>query len=305
MHAGAAAAGAGRKGMFMIDIGRVFSTSTTMLRQRFWLLLGMLVVFLAIQMAASTVLTVGVLVIGMAGALSMGAGLEDPAALGGMGIGFIVFFALFYAAYVVLLLAQQAAMVTIASPLEEPAFGAAMMRGFRSALPFFAISVLMLLAYSALVVGLVAVIAVLSLGGDTAGEAMAIVLLLLILPMILLACRFAVLVPVVAVDQVFNPFTALRRSWSVTRGKALRILLALLGFVAVSMVMLGVPLGIMYGAVFAGQDYPVVGVAAVVIGLLLFIPLGAIFMMFTASFTAALHCEVTGGGAERLEAVFA
>ena len=290
----------------MIDIGRVFSTSVAMLRQRFWLLLGMMVVFIAIQLAASTVLTVGVLVVGMAGALSIGAGLGDPAAVGGLGIGLVVFFALFYAAYAVLVLAQQAAMVTIASPLEEPAFGAAMMRGFRSALPFFAISVLMLLAYGLLTIALVAVIGVTAAGGGAVGGVIGGALGLLSLPlMIFLACRFAVLVPVVAVDQVFNPIRALRRSWSVTRGKALRILLALLGFIGISLVMLGVPLGVMFGAAYAGQDYPVVGVAAVVIGLLLFIPLGGIFAMFTASFTAALHCEVTGGGAERLEEVFA
>lgn len=290
----------------MIDIGRVFSTSVAMLRQRFWLLLGMLVVFIAIQMAATTVLTVGLLVLGMAGAMSIGAGLEDPTALGGLGIGMIVFAALFYGAYLVLLLAQQAAMVTLASPLEEPVFGTAMMRGFRSALPFFLISVLMLLAYSALAIVLTAVIGVSAAGGGAAGEFVGGVLALLSVPlMVFLACRFAVLVPVVAVDQVLNPVKALRRSWSVTRGKAFRILLALLSFGAAALVLLGVPFAIIFGGVFAGQDSPALGITALVIGSLLFIPLGAIFMMLTASFTAALHCEVTGGGAERLEEVFA
>jgi hypothetical protein len=290
----------------MIEIGRVFSTSMAMLRQRFWLLLGMLVVFFAIQMAASTVLSVGLVVVGMAGAFGIGAGLEDPAALGGLGIGMIVLFALFYAAYVVLLLAQQAAMVALASPLEEASFSTAMMRGFRSALPFFAISVLMLLAYLALAVGLVAVIGVSSLGGGTAGGTTALVLSLLSLPLtIFLLCRFAVLIPVVAVDQVFNPIAAMRRSWSVTRGKALRILLALLGFIGISLVMLGVPFAIMVGSAVAGENNTTVGLIGLAIGFLLLIPLGAIFTMFTATFTAALHCEVTGGGAEQLEAVFA
>jgi hypothetical protein len=306
MHSGAAATGCARKGIVMIDIGRVFSTSIAMLRQRFWLLLGMLVVFFAIQMAASTVLTVGLLVIGMAGAMSIGAGLGDPTALGGLGAGFVLFFALFYAAYVVLVLAQQAAMVTLASPLEEPAFGTAMMRGFRSALPFFAISVLLLLGYGVLMIALIAVIGVTAAGGGAAGGLIGGVLGLLSLPlMIFLACRFSVLVPVVAVDQVFNPIRALRRSWSVTRGKALRILLALLSFGAAALVLLGVPFAIIFGGVFAGQDSPALGITALVIGSLLFIPLGAVFAMFTAAFTAALHCEVTGGGAEQLEAVFA
>ena len=290
----------------MIDIGRVFSTSITMLRQRFWLLLGMLVVFFAIQSAASTVLTIGLVVIGMAGAFGLGAGLDDPAALGGLGIGFVVFFALFYAAYVVLLLAQQAAMVALASPLEEPAFGTAMMRGFRSALPFFAISVLMLLGYGLLTVALIAAIGVSAAGGGATGGVIAVVLGLASMPLVIfLLCRFAVLVPVVAVDQVFNPIAALRRSWSVTRGKALRILLALVCFVAASLVMLGVPMALVFGIAYLGQDSAAVGVTAVIIGILLFIPLTIVFAIFTSTFTAALHCEVTGGGAERFEEVFA
>jgi hypothetical protein len=290
----------------MIDIGRVFSTSVTMLRQRFWLLLGMLVVFFAIESAASVVLSVGLVVVGMAGALGLGAGLDDPTALGGLGIGMMLFFALFYAAYAVLLLAQQAAMVTLASPLEEPAFGTAMMRGFRSALPFFAISVLMLLGYALLTVALIAVIGVSAAGGGATGGVIAVVLGLASLPlMIFLVCRFAVLVPVVAVDQVFNPIAALRRSWSVTRGKVLRILLALIGFVAVSLVMLGVPLALVVGIIYLGQGSAAVSIVAVIIGIVLFIPITALFAIFISTFTAALHCEVTGGGAERLEEVFA
>lgn len=289
----------------MIDIGRVFSTSIAMLRQRFWLLLGMLVVFFAIQTAASTVLTVGLVVVGMAGALGLGAGLEDPAALGGLGIGFLVFFALFYAAYVVLLLAQQAAMVALASPLEEPAFGTAMMRGFRSALPFFAISVILLFGYGLLTVAMLAAIGV-SAAGGASGGVIAIVLGLASMPLVIfLACRFAVLVPVVAVDQVFNPIAALRRSWSVTRGKVLRILLTLVCFVGASLVMLGVPMALVFAIAYAGQDSTAVSVTAVIIGFLLFIPLTIVFAIFTSTFTAALHCEVTGGGAEQLEAVFA
>ena len=37
----------------MIDIGRVFSTSFAIFRQRFWLLVGMWLVFFAIQMGVS------------------------------------------------------------------------------------------------------------------------------------------------------------------------------------------------------------------------------------------------------------
>lgn len=290
----------------MIDIGRVFSTSFAMLRQRFWLLVGMWAVFFAIQLAASTVLGVGMAVLGMAGASGMGAGIEDPGALAGLGVGVIIFMVLFYGAYLVIVLAQQAAMVTIASPLEEPSFSAAMTRGFKSALPFFGIAVLMMLGYLALVALMAGVLGAASVGGGTAGSAAAVVVALAFLPLLIFfACRFSVLIPVVAVDQVFNPVAAMRRSWSVTRGKVLRIMLAFLGFFGITLLALGVPFALLFGAIFAGQDNPAAVAGIAIIGVLAIIPLFIIYMMFTSTFTAALHSEVTGGGAESLEEVFA
>lgn len=289
-----------------MDIGRVFATSFAMLRQRFWLLVGMWAVFFAIQLAASIVLGIGMAVLGMAGAAGMSAGIEDPAAIAGLGVGMIVFMVLFYGAYLVIVLAQQAAMVTIASPLEEPSFSAAMTRGFKSALPFFGIAVLMMLGYLALVALMAGVLGAASVGGGTAGSAAAVVVALAFLPLLIFfACRFSVLIPVVAVDQVFNPVAAMRRSWSVTRGKVLRIMLAFLGFFGITLLALGVPFALLGGAIFAGQDNPAAVAGIGIIGVLAIIPLFVIYMIFTSTFTAALHSEVTGGGAESLEEVFA
>lgn len=283
-----------------MDIGRVFSTSFAMFRQRFWLLLGMWAVFLVIQIAGFVVLMIALLVVGVSAGL--GGGLEDPAALTGLGAGMIALFVALYAAYFVILMAQQAAMVTIASPLEEPSFGAAVVRGFRSVLPFFALGVLTLLGYLAVMV----LLGVSDAVGGSGGGVLAAILSLLSLPVLIyLACRFSVLIPVVAVDQVFNPITALRRSWSVTRGKALRILLALISFVVLSMVVLGLPYAIIVGAAFAGQDSPAASIGLMVVSFLIFVPLLIAYTLFASAFTAALHCEVTGGGAERLEEVFA
>ncbi len=288
-----------------MDIGRVFSTSFAMFRQRFWLLLGMVLVFFAIQIAASTVLGIVMMVVGVAGMAGLGAGLDDPTAIAGMGLGMIGVMALFYGAYIVILLAQQAAMVTVASPLEEPSFGAALTRGFKSALPFFGITVLLLLGYFALsaVGGLVLVATV---GTGSGGQVIGGVLALLFLPVLIyLACRFAVLIPVVAVDQVFNPITALRRSWSVTRGKVLSILLALIGFIVLTLIAFGLPFGLIAGGIYAENGNPDGGIVYVIIAVLIFIPLVIGYTMFASAFTAALHSEVTGGGAERLEEVFA
>jgi membrane-anchored glycerophosphoryl diester phosphodiesterase (GDPDase) len=287
-----------------MDIGRVFSTSFAMFRQRFWLLLGMWAVFLVIQIAAFIVLMIGIVAVGLTAGLD--SGLQDPAALTGLGAGMIAMIVLLYAAYFVILIAQQAAMVTIASPLEEPVFGAAMVRGFRSALPFFGIGLIMVLAGLVLSFGITAVFGVSVTQSNSAGAVIVAILPLLFLPLLIyLGCRFSVLIPVVAVDQVFNPFTALRRSWSVTRGKVLRILLALIGFIVLSVLVLGVPYAVLFGAAFAGNDFPTASIGLMLFGFLIFVPLLIAYTMFTSAFTAALHCEVTEGGAERLEEVFA
>lgn len=290
----------------MIDIGRVFATGWAMLRQRFWLLLGMFAVFFAIQMVGSMVLGIVLAVMGAAGAASLGAGLEDPAAITGMSVGLVIFMVLFYGAYLVLVLAQQAAMVTLASPLEEPSFGGAMARGFKSALPFFGIAVILMIGYLALSFLVFAVAGVAGLGGGTADTVVGVVLLLLFLPIIVyLGCRLAVLIPVVAVDQVFNPIAAIRRSWAVTQGRALGIFLATLAFGLLTLVILGLPFMLIFGVLTTAEDNPGAAFGVVLLASLAFIPLFIIYTMFASAYTAALHSEVTGGGSERLEEVFA
>lgn len=291
----------------MIDIGRVFSTSFAMLRERFWPLVGMWALFFVIQMAGVVLLSIGLAVVGIAGgAAGLGAGLDDLSALAGLGIGMIIFIVLYYAAYIVILLAQQAAMVALASPLEDPSFGGALSRGFMSALPFLAITLLLMLAYLAIALAVGAVLGAVGLGSETASGFLGILIALLFVPVaIYFGCRFSVLVPVVAVDQVFSPIAALRRSWALTRGKVLQIFLALLCFILISAVALGLPFGLIFGAVFAGGDDPAALGGLAIIGFLLMFPLFIIYTIYASAFTASLHSEVTDGGAEALEEVFA
>ncbi len=278
-----------------------------MLRQRFWLLVGMWAVFFAIQMAGMMVLGIVAAVMGAAGA-GMGGGLDDPSAMAGMGVGLIIVFVIFYGAYLVLVLAQQAAMVTLASPLEEPSFGGAMSRGFKSALPFFGIAIVLILAYVAIggVLGLL--IGAAGMGSPDAAGILGGLLLLAFLPVLIyIGCRLSVLVPVVAVDQVFNPINAIRRSWNVTQGKVLRIFLCTLVFVVISAVIIGVPFLMIFGAALgsSGGEPGAGAIGTMLFGVLIFIPLMIVYTIFASAYNAALHSEVTGGGSEAYEEVFA
>lgn len=290
----------------MIDIGRVFATSWAMLRQRFWLLVGMFAVFFAIQMVGSVVLGIVVALVGVAGAAGIGAGIEDPAAITGMSIGFIIFMALFYGAYLVLVLAQQAAMVVLASPLEEPSFGTALGRGFKSALPFFGITIILVLGYLVLAGLVFGLAGAAGFAGGAAGGVVGILMLVLLAPvMIFLGCRLSVLVPVVAVDQVFNPIAAIRRSWTVTAGRVTGIFLSMLAFGALTLVIIGLPFLLMFGAISGAEDNPEAAIGAMVLAFLGFIPLMLAYSAFASAYMASLHSEVTGGGSDALEEVFA
>lgn len=291
----------------MIAVGRVFATSFAMFRQRFWLLVGMWLVFFAVQTAASMVLGVGVAVLGIAGVAGLGAGFDDPAALTAAGAAAMILGLLFYGAYAAILLAQQAAMVVLASPLEQPAFGQALVRGFRSVLPFLGLLVLLILIYVAITLGLGLAAAGLSFAGEGTFDVLAVLLALLLLPVMLyVGCRLAVVIPVVAVDQVANPLAALRRSWGVTRGKVLGVLLVLLGTGALGLVVVGAPIALIFAAAIgSGNDPGLFAIGGMIIALVLFLPMLLLYSLFVSAVNAALHAELTDGGAERLEEIFA
>lgn len=273
----------------------VFRAAWTMLRQRFWLLAGMWATFFAIQAAGSMVLGIAA----AAGAAGLGAGLGDPAALSGMGIGMIAVLAVSYAGYLVLLLAQQAAMVTLASPLEPPDFGAALTRGLRSALPFLGLTMILGLGYGALLLATGAL-------GGVAGAVVSVLLAVLSFPaMVYCACRLAVLIPVVAVDRVFSPLAALRRCWAVTRGKAGAIFLALLGLGGLIGALFVLPVAVIIALVLASQQGAIIAAGGIIAFVLLFFPMLICVSLYVSAFIAALHSELTGGGTEMLEEVFA
>lgn len=285
----------------MVRISRVLGTGFAMLRERFWLMVGMWLVFFAIQMAASLVLGMSLAVMGAAGAAMSGAWLDDPASLMGMGVGMIAVLGVVYAVAIAVVFAQQAAMVVLVSPLEQPAFGAALGRGFKSVLPFAGLMLVLGVIYLGVSVAAGAVIAALSLAGETAAALAGGLLLLLALPALIYAgCRLSLVIAVVAVDEIYNPVAALRRAWGVTRGKVIGIALVLLATGLLALAVIGLPLGLLFGAALSGGSD-----SSVAVGMLLLIPLFVVYSLFVASVIAALHAEVTEGRTERLEEVFA
>jgi hypothetical protein len=290
----------------MIDIGRVFSTGFAMLRQRLWLLVGMWALFFVIQIGFSMVFGFSLGGLGMAGGAALAGGMDNPAALAGMGIGVILVSILFYIAYIALAFAQQGAMVALASPLVEPSFGEAMSLGFKSVLTFLGLMLVLIATYIAFLLVSLVITLVMGLAGETGAGIAALLIIVLAVPAaIYLSCRLSVLVGVVVVERVFNPIAALRRSWAITGGKVLGIFLVFLAFLLLAAVLVLLPALLIFGAVAAAGPGSTAGMGAVMLGVLLFFPLLLLYAIAASALLAALHAEVSGGGAEQLQDVFA
>lgn len=283
----------------MLDIGSVFSNTFNMMKERWLALLGLWAVFIGLLIVY---FIVGFAVIG-GGAAATGS-LTDLSAIsaGGLGIGVIILGIIFYIGYIAILLGQQGSMIAYASPLRRTSFGDALTTGLKGGLTFVGVIILLFIAYFAFAI-------VAGILGYVLGEVAAVILFVLLLPaFIYLLCRFAVLVPVIVVERIFNPITAITRCWQVTKGHVLGILVVLIITVIIAVIMMGIPFMLFFGTMFAaaGTGDPNVGAAVggAIFGLLFFFLMYLVYMIFSTSLTASLHAEISDADAVDLGKTF-
>ncbi len=289
-----------------VDIGRVLSTTFSMIRQRIWLMLGLWAVFFAISLVYSSVFgaLLGATVMG-AGMMAAG-GLDDPLALGGAGLISFISIAVFYVLYLAIGFAQQASMTAMASPIEQPSFGDAMTNGFKAGLT----SVVLLAALTFLGIILVLIASLVVAGLAAVNQIVAFAIGLAMLPLaIWLICRLALILPVVAVDRVFNPITAINRTWAVSRGKVLGIFIILAISLLSALVIIGLPLLAIIGGTIglSGLESPDAvagGIGAIVIALLIGFPLFLLYQVFSVALVASLHAQVNDRHIDQVTEVF-
>ena len=108
---------------------------------------------------------------------------------------------------------------------------------------------------------------------------------------IYLSIKFSLISPLVAIDEVKNPFHALRRSWELTRGSSAR----LLGFyilLAVAGLLMFLVAAIVLGLVFA-----LLGEQGAVIGSALFLAASVTLGLLVGyAVVASVHRQLAGGG---------
>lgn len=278
------------------DFGAVFGEAFAIFRQRFWPMLGLWATFIGLLFAlfVGFFIFAGASILGLSATVGLDSAAQETGLLEGVGIGLLASFFVLYVAMFVLILAQQGAICAKASPVVEVTFGEAVARGLRTGVTLTALMIPLIMVQFAL--ALVAT----SLTGATgsAGPVLGAILAFLMLPAgVYLACRLAVLVPVIAVERVLNPFKAVRRAWSITRGKALAILVVLVLGGALAFALFGLP-ALLVGALDDGAS-PLVAVVP-----LLMFPALIAYTLFVACLGASLHAALSDYGAQNAAEIF-
>ena len=284
-----------------VNIGKVYSNAWTMLKERWAALLGLWAIFFgAILLFFFAIGSLFASFIGGAlNGVSYGSPFESAASLG-MGFTFLLAFLVIYGIFLMIVFAQQGAMAAKASPLLEPGFGEALRRGLKGSLTYLAIMVIYIIA--SLIVGLLITLLtlILSFLGDL-GQF--IVDALVTIGSIYLACRFCVIIPLITVDKIYNPITAINESWRITSPHVLRIFLVLL-IAGVAAFLLMLP----FAGLIASLELDSVNMGGAISAFItIFSVFGLIYLgfsLFGATLFASLHAETSDNQAAAVSKTF-
>lgn len=281
---------------------RVFSESLRISRERFGSLLGIVAVFIVIQIVISGIMAIvmgGAMIAGMAGMSPQ----ADLASMAGFGAGAILGIVIFYIVYILIAFAQYGSLSAMASPLQRLSFGDALSAGLRSSPTTLGVAILSMIAY--VVVAFVFGLALAMLATVLGSAGSVVSLVIFVGALVYFASRLVPIMPVIAVEGVRNPVTALTRSWSLTKGHTLKIVLLNGAFIVVALLLLGLAFVPFFSSIQGAQatgTAPDIGNMFITFGLALVA--GVILMIFGSAFQAVIHAELAGHAGEDLALTF-
>lgn len=176
----------------------------------------------------------------------------------------------------------------------NPTVGEALKTGLKSMPSYIAAQLLMVLLAS-LAIGLpLGVIS--ALGGATvAGLAVLVAMVLIVYVLV----KLSLVAPVIAIEGERNPFTAIGRSWQLTKGNSLRIFAFVLLLVIVIGIISALVSGIL-GLVLAALGDPVATIGNGVVNALINALLTVVFLVVTV----AIYRQLVGATPERTAEIF-
>ena len=186
------------------------------------------------------------------------------------------------------------AILTLMRDRSRPTVGQAIRAGLSGTPSYLAAQLLVVIGLSLIGGVLVGVAAVVS-------PVLAVVVLLLVMVVALFAVfRMVLVAPVVAVEGVRNPLTALARSWRLTKGNFWRIFAFILLILILFVVVVGIVMmviGLILALATSGEVQRII--AAVFSS-----ALGAVGVVYFAGVIAAIHRQLGGPAAADLSATF-
>lgn len=226
-----------------------------------------------------------------------GMGQTPDAMMAQYGVGIFLLYVVIYAVS----FAQQAAACRLCSDRHEPSIGGAISAGIKAVPTLFGVAILLMIALFAVMLvaslGLAGVVA----GTESPGLSFVLALLLLIGGIYIFA-RLSMILPVVAIDEVRNPITAISNAWRMTGGHVLRLVLV---FVLV-MVVMGV-LFMVLSALTLGSFNP--GAAPAIGNMIgfgvLMLVLGLTVGLYFLALVAAIHRQLSDTSVNAVEDTFA
>jgi membrane-anchored glycerophosphoryl diester phosphodiesterase (GDPDase) len=175
----------------------------------------------------------------------------------------------------------------------RPTLGEALKLGFVAFLPYLA-------AQLVAGVGIGVVVALLVGGAAAINQALAVLVMLLVfVGVVYVAVKLSLTMPVIGIERVYNPITALARSWRLTKGNSLRLFFFYFLIIVAGVIVVSV-LQMIFGLVFAlfGAQGQLIGdgiVASI---------LNAAWAVVFLAILAAAHNQLAGPSESRLADVF-
>lgn len=186
------------------------------------------------------------------------------------------------------------ALLTLMRDRTRPTVREAITGALNGLLPYLGAQLLFGLAF-----GLIGGLAM-ALGGAVA-PALGVVAFLLVVGLALFASiRLILIAPVIAVEGVRNPLTALQRSWALTRGQFWRIF----GFLALVVILFVVVLGVVSLLVGLVLAIFTSGETQRVLGALLSSAMTAVLVVYLTGIYSAIHRQLAGPGTAGLTETF-
>lgn len=242
----------------------------------------------------------GGLIASMMPALMSGA-VADPAQspdaiLAQYGVGIFLLYVVIYA----ISFAQQAAACRLCSDRHDASIGGAISAGIKAVPTLFGVAILLLIALFALM--LVASLGLAGIVAGTESPGLTFVLGLLLIGFVYIFARLSMILPVVAIDDVRNPITAIGNAWRMTGGNVLRLVLV---FVLV-MVVMGV-LFMVLSALTLGSFNPgaTPGIGNMIGFGVLMLVLGLTVGLYFLALVAAIHRQLSDTSVSAVEDTFA